>query len=354
MNVDTLIVGQGLAGSLLAWQFLERGERILVVDADEEVTSSKVAAGLVTPLAGPRFSLPDGLPERLLAAKRFYFETEESTGARFFHHLRIARLFRGEQEDAVWKSRLEADGERLAPFHEPLSIEPHLFRAEDGGFEMKEGGWLDVPVFLETTRQHLLERASYAISRIDSSDVAIASGTDHPVRWKNIAARRIVFAEGWRGNKNRFFDWLPMRPTAGDILDLEMPELEDETRIVNCGGWLLPLGHGRFRAGSTYRHDSTEEKPTAAGRIEVLQKLDQITPVEPRVVGHRTAIRPSIRRSQVIMGRHPAHDSVAFFNGLGSKGVLNGPWHAERLVAHLLDDAPLPDAADLRANFVGT
>lgn len=354
VNIDTLIVGQGLAGSLLAWRFLERGERILVVDRDEEITSSKVAAGLVTPLAGPRFSLPESLPERLLEAKRFYFEIEETTGIRCFHHQRIARLFRDEEEAETWRERLAADQERLAPYHGPLAIDGNFFHSGNGGFEMKEGGWLDVPVFLEATRQHLLERAAYAIGRVDSAEVVVAAGTDHPVRWKNVAARRVVFAEGWRGNQNRFFDWLTMRPSAGDILDLEIPELEEETRIVNQGGWLLPLGHGRFRAGSTYRHDELIEGPNSAGRIEVLRKLDGITPIEPRVVGHRAAIRPSIHRSQIVMGRHPAHDCVVFFNGLGSKGVLNGPWHADRLVAHLLGDAPLPDEADLRANFIGS
>ena len=52
------------------------------------------------------------------------------------------------------------------------------------------------------------------------------------------------------------------------------------------------------------------------------------------------------------MGRHPSEPRVFFFNGLGSKGVLNGPWHAQRLVSHILDEEALPEANDIRSNFL--
>ena len=54
MRTNFLIVGQGLAGSLLAWELLARGKRVFVVDRDEPDTSSKVAAGIVTPITGQR------------------------------------------------------------------------------------------------------------------------------------------------------------------------------------------------------------------------------------------------------------------------------------------------------------
>jgi glycine oxidase len=347
LKIDTLIVGQGLAGSVLAWHLSEKGQRLLVVDRDEPHTSSKVAAGLVTPLAGARFNLPGGLETRLDHARAFYWKHEEASGATFFHHRRIARLFQSEAERAAWNARLEKEGERYARFHAPLAIDEARFHAPHGGFEMKEGGWLDVPAFLEYTRQALLERAAYAIGQVKSTDVVLE---DEGIRWKNVSASRVVFCEGWRGNQNRFFDWIPMNAALGDILDLEMPELEEEGRIISRGGWLIPQGGGRFRAGSNYRHQFTSETPGESGKAEVLEKLGRITSVAPRVVGHRAAVRPVIRRSQVFLGVHPAHRRVAFFNGLGSKGVLNAPWYAAQLAAHLLDGTPLPDDADLANN----
>ncbi len=348
VKTDFLIVGQGLAGSLLAWHLLEAGQRVLVVDRDEEETSSKVAAGLVTPLAGSRFHLPPGLGERLDYARTFYWRLEEAGGQELFRHRRIARLFRHAEEAALWSQRLQESPAPYARYHAPLEIDDRHYLAPHGGFEMKESGWLDVPAFLELTRLQLLERAAYAIGTVDAADLILSADG---VRWKNIEAGSVVFCEGWRGGSNRFFDWIPVRPVGGDILDLRIPELEAEQRIVNKGGWLLPLGGGRFRAGATYRRGDALAPPNDAAREEVLAKLAQITPVPIEVTGHRVALRPTIRRSQPFMGRHPSYPRLAFFNGLGSKGVLNGPWYAARLAAHLVSGAPLPEEANVQLHF---
>lgn len=347
VNTDFLIVGQGLAGSLLAWHLLEAGRRVLVVDRDEDDTSSKVAAGLVTPLAGSRFHLPDGLGERLDYARSFYWRLEERSGRPLFHHRRIIRLFRGEDEARLWRDRLADGHPRYDRFHAPLVLEPGRLHAPFGGFEMKEGGWLDVPAFLEYTRQVLLERASYAIASLNPDDLSVGPSG---VQWKNVSAAGVIFCQGWRGAQNRFFDWIPMRPTGGDILDLEIPELAGDPRIVNAGGWLLPLGGSRFRAGATYHHGAPAP-PLEMAREEILAKIAILTPALPRVTGHRRALRPTIRRSQVFVGTHPARPCLAYFNGLGSKGTLNGPWHAKILAGHLLHGTPLPAECDVRVQF---
>ncbi len=349
VKADLLIVGQGLAGSLLAWGFLERGMRILVVDRDEETTSSKVAAGLVTPLSGPRFRLVDGFEERLAAAKKFYWDVEEASDARLFHHLKSARLFTSEEERSMWQKRLAGDEQGYRPWFNPLKIDETKFRTPFGGIEVNGGGWLDVPRFLEETRKRLIECASYAIARLDANDIEIGR---KGIKWKNVEAGRVVFCEGWRGNQNRFFDWLTMNPAAGEILDLRIPELESEKRIVNKGGWLLPTGGTSFRAGSTYRRDLSQSNDSDSGIAEILEKTSNIIYAKPEVVGVKSGIRPIIRRSQIFMGRHPQYRRIAFFNGMGSKGVLNGPWYATRFIEHILDDMPLPHESDVCSNLV--
>lgn len=349
MKADLLIVGQGLAGSLLAWGFLDRGLRILVVDRDEETTSSKVAAGLVTPLSGPRFKLADGFADRLVAAKSFYWNVEEATSTRLFHHRKIARIFTSEKERAFWEKRVADRAEEYQSWHNPLKMDEEIFRMPHGGIEITGGGWLDVPQFLEATRQRLVECASYAIAKVNADDVEIQG---NGIRWKNVEARAVVFCEGWRGNQNRFFDWLSMNPAAGEILDLKIPDLESEERIVNRGGWILPVGGKTFRAGSTYRRDISKTSESEPGKAEILEKTAQMIHAEPEVIGIKSAIRPIIRRSQIFMGRHPRYPQIGFFNGMGSKGVLNGPWYAERFIEYLLDDVSLPTESDLCSNLI--
>ncbi len=348
MKVDFLIVGQGLAGSLLAWQLVQRGNRILVVDRDEAGTSSKVAAGLVTPISGSKFKLPEDLKTRLASASQFYWNAEEATGERFFYHTRIARLFRSEEEGRRWEEQRERNPE-LEGFHFPLTLPESFSQPAHGGFEMAQGGWLDVPTFLEATRQWLLEQVSYAIGSVDSRDIEESSDG---IRWKNVAATRVIFAEGWKANENRFFKWLPANPAAGDILTLRIPRFTTGGRIVNQGKWLLPLGNDRFKVGSNYRHDFTSESPCSAAREELETFVRSLTNLPFETILHECAIRPIIRRSQVFAGIHPSHPGIVLFNGLGSKGVLNGPWHASQLADLLVDGTPLPDSVDIRSNFI--
>ena len=49
--VDYIVVGQGLAGSAVAVQLLQRKKRVLVIDQPTGNSSSRIAAGLFNPMA---------------------------------------------------------------------------------------------------------------------------------------------------------------------------------------------------------------------------------------------------------------------------------------------------------------
>ena len=352
MKVDYLIVGQGLAGSLLAWQLLERGQRVLVIDRDEPDTCSKVAAGIVSPITGSRIAPSWRINEFLPFAHQFYWKIEEQLGEKFFHHTRIARLFREEKQQVRWEKLRVEQAENITPYvsDDPFQVDNAVFHNDLGGFEMSQAGWLDVPAFLRATQLHLLERLGFAIGKLNAEDVNV----DHEgLKWKNIEAKSIIFAQGWEGNRNRFFDFMPMNGTKGEILEIECDDVaaSAETRIVNREGWVLPLGNGKFRIGSNYDREFKNAGPTEAGKQAVTERVSQFFKPDFSVTDHRAAIRPVIRQSRAVIGRHPEFVRVAFFNGLGSKGVMNGPFIANQLAEHLVYGEPIDDDLDLRKNY---
>lgn len=357
MRADYLIVGQGLAGSLLTWELLARGKRVFVVDRDEPVTSSKIAAGIVTPITGQRVAPSWRIDEMLDRSRRLYRQVERETGEQLFHQVSIARLLATEDEAGRWKKKLSENGGRYLKHTAPLEIDGAVYNSEYGGFEMPTAAWLDVPRFLEVTRRVLLERAGYAIADLDAEEIAVSA---EGVKWKNVDAEAVVFCQGWEGNRNRFFDWLPFRSAKGEILDFECegPSPVEGERIINRAGWLLRTGN-RFRAGSTYQWDLDEGnafETTDAGRREIEGKVSAMFRRKPGflVTGHRAAVRPIIRESRGLVGVHPGaelHDRIVFFNGLGSKGVLNGPFLARQLAEHLVNRVPLEEELDLRRNL---
>ena len=54
METNYIIIGQGLAGTLMAHELLKANESFLVIDEYRESTSSKVAAGMFNPISGKR------------------------------------------------------------------------------------------------------------------------------------------------------------------------------------------------------------------------------------------------------------------------------------------------------------
>ncbi|RYD33523.1 MAG: hypothetical protein EOP86_13170, partial [Verrucomicrobiaceae bacterium] len=75
-----LILGQGLAGTLLAWHLHWLGQRVLILDREEADTSSKVAAGIVTPITGKRVAVSPGVEEFLPEAMACYQRTAAALG----------------------------------------------------------------------------------------------------------------------------------------------------------------------------------------------------------------------------------------------------------------------------------
>src|SRR6188768_998984 len=102
MKVHSVIVGQGLAGTLLAFQLLKRGQTILVIDTPRENSSSKVAAGLYNPVTGHRI-VKTWLAERLFPfLETAYTELEELLGTKFLHPLPIMRPLDSIAEQNEW------------------------------------------------------------------------------------------------------------------------------------------------------------------------------------------------------------------------------------------------------------
>jgi glycine/D-amino acid oxidase-like deaminating enzyme len=52
---------------------------------------------------------------------------------------------------------------------------------------------------------------------------------------------------------------------------------------------------------------------------------------------HKTATRPTTPNREVIATRHQQYKNMFMLNGLGTKGILQGPWWANHLVEKFLN-----------------
>jgi glycine/D-amino acid oxidase-like deaminating enzyme len=154
--LDTLIIGQGLAGSALAWHLLRRGRRVLVIDDGHQSAASRVAAGLVNPLAGMRFSRRKQLPDWLASSRRWYADVGAECGQRLWHPLPMLRLFRSAEQRRFFQRRHEEPGSEalLGELFGPADC-PEPVSAPFGGFRQYETGYVDLPQLLDGMRRWL-------------------------------------------------------------------------------------------------------------------------------------------------------------------------------------------------------
>lgn len=340
---DTIIVGQGLAGTTLAWHLIEAGERVLLLDADRSNTASRIAAGLITPITGQRLALSWRVDEMLAAARDFYARIERRTNASFFFPRRAIRLFQNEDERQIWQKRKSSESyaKYLSDPQPDVLLDPAIGDASGGGFQM-DTGQLDVAAYLEASREQL------AVGTADVDWSRDVEFHDDHVTVLGAPAYRVISAEGYAATRNRFFSWLPFKGAKGDILTVrfEGPVSGD---CLHRGIWLVPTAErDTFRVGATYDWKQLDNTPSAESRHEIEERLREFIRVPYQVIDHQAAVRPIIRESKALVGLHATHAQLGFFNGLGSKGALHAPWFAKTFADHLTQGTPLPAEIDLR------
>lgn len=343
MKVDFLIIGQGLAGSTLALELLKRGKTVLVVDRQDAGSSTRVAAGLVTPLTGKGMNPAWRQEEYLPKAVKYYRALEEESGRGFYRKTPVVRLFATEKERKKWVEK--AQGLDQWAFDTDRVEGP--FKHELGGIEMSDGAWLDTVAFLQVVKDKLTDNDAWREGDFAEQDVIFENGV---IRWQGVSADRIILCQGAYGlsgvkDYDGWFSYIPHRSAKGEILSLRLDGL-DETKRYHCGGWLAPREGGMWKAGANYDWENLDSEPTDAGKEEVLSKLktwveDGAIPME--VVNHEAGVRPIIRNSRPLVGFHPEMPQVGFFNGLGSKGTLMAPAVAEHFAGHLCGEHELDE-----------
>lgn len=345
--LDCFVVGQGLAGSNLAWSLDRAGARALVIDRGHEEAASRVAAGLLNPVTGQRMSKSWQVDEQLPFAKEQYWEMERCWGVSFLTERRIVRLIRTEAELERWKKRKEdpAFAGFLGDFIPAGELMPRV-RDELGGCVIVGVASLEPEVFLKACREWLRQKGWLLEEEFAASRLELIPGG---VCYGGVKARCVVFCQGWQGGDNPWFGSLPFKHAKGEILKVRVSEPLPRD-VISREKWLLPLGEDTVRVGSTFSWDALNCECTDEARLELLKHVRKtlLLKEEPQVLEHSAGVRPCSHDTKPYMGRHPEESRVAVFNGFGSKGALMTPLCAARMVRYLLEGEPLDKAESLQ------
>jgi glycine oxidase len=341
--VDYLVVGQGLAGSILALFLQERGRSVIVVDNDHRHAASKAAGGIINPITGKRLNRPALIDELIKRAFAVYPGIEARLAVPLFRQRTVLRLLQNDEEAQRWRRQ-----SGLSEYREYLSnIPPRpfpLFRNKFGVFEVIQAAQLDIRRLILRAREFLLAQEFLINQPFGYEDLNIFRDR---IRWKRFTARCAIFCEGYRMASNPYFSELELNPAKGETLTLATADFAED-RIVQHGKWIFRNLAGEILAGTNYQWDRLDEEPTKAAREEIESAIREFFVPDFETTDHRAGVRPVTRvDNRPVVGVHPRWPQLAILNGLGSKGALQASFAAQELVSALEEGKPILKEIDV-------
>lgn len=329
-NIEYLIVGNGLAGTLLAFEMLDLGMNFRIMVSPEKSKASMVAAGMFNPLVFKRMTKSWMADELLPVMKRRYFELEDRLNEKFFFEKDILKPLSG-QEMLLWEER-RIDPEFIKYIQSVNTDGQFSGTKIAAGFGVvTQSGYLKLPVFLGLAEKFFRRENKIIDETFRFETFNPESGPWQHGEWN---FTKIIFCEGSHASENTFFNFLPLRPVKGEILEIYAPQLSEEF-ILNKKVFVLPIGNQRFKVGSTYEWEDLTGQPTQKGKKSIIMRLDELISADYQIEHHRAGIRPTVSDRRPLLGRHPKWNQLYIFNGLGTKGVMLGPYFTREFIKTL-------------------
>ncbi|MFD2563005.1 NAD(P)/FAD-dependent oxidoreductase [Aquimarina rubra] len=341
--IDYIVVGFGLAG-LAFVDKLENNNKSYTVYENYSEKSSRVAGGLYNPVILKRFTAAWLASEQLQLALSVYKGIEDKLGESIISELAVLRRFNSVEEQNLWFEACDKpildrflSSELVRNENDALDISFHYGK-------VKHTGRINVKRMLSLYLQNVEKKKKLMKESFQYDQLVI---TEDFIEYKGIKARNIVFSEGYGVRNNPFFNYLPLIGNKGEYITIKSKRLKLE-EAVKSSIFIIPLGDDLYKVGATYNNQDKTPNTTKSAKEELQSKLERFLKVDYEVVDQEAGIRPTTRDRRPLIGTHPEHKNMHIINGLGSRGILIGPYVAEKLYDHIEKEKLLDKEIDIK------
>ncbi|GAA4298194.1 NAD(P)/FAD-dependent oxidoreductase [Aestuariibaculum suncheonense] len=342
IQVDYIVVGIGLAGISFCEQ-LKANHKTFVVFDNASQLSSTVAGGLYNPVVLKRFTPVWKCQEQLAQALPMYARLEQELNVKLDYKLPVYRKFASLEEQNDWFTA--SDKPKLTEYLS-TTIVKNGNEAVDAPFgfgEVLETGRIDVKTLIEAYKKQLEQNNQLIEDVFDYGKLEFGSN----VKYNEIEAKHIVFSEGFGIKQNPFFNNLPLNPAKGELLIIHAPELKIDY-VLKAGAFLIPLGDDQYIVGATYEWKDLTNQPSESAKEELSEKLQKIINCPFKIVNQVAGVRPTVKDRRPLVGQHAEYKNMYVLNGLGTRGVMIGPYVAAQLYNFIENQMPLEAEIDIK------
>lgn len=343
MQVDVLIIGQGISGTMLSWFLQKEGRSFLVVNNPFDSTASTVAAGVINPVTGRRYVTTWMAEDLLSFASLTYKEMGKMLGTPVFTHTSIIDFFPTPQMRNAFVDHISENDTYLHAYPDQNSFNPY-FNYEFGCGEISPVSIVHIKPILTGWREVILNQNRLREEVFEPESLKLH---DEGITYGDITAQKIIFCDGIAGAGNSWFSALPFSANKGEALVIECKDLKRD-HIFKKGMMLVPLPEENlFWVGSNYQWEFEDAAPSEKFYQGATTLLQHWLKQPFTVLEHKAAIRPATLERRPFVGFHPQFPQVGILNGMGTKGASLAPFFAHQLAQHLVHQFPIAPEADV-------
>jgi glycine/D-amino acid oxidase-like deaminating enzyme len=325
MQVDYLVIGQGISGTWLCWYLMQNHKTFVVFDDAMPHSGSSVSAGIINPVNGKRF-VESSIDMLLL--KNEYQKFEAFFDTKVLKETGILQFFTSQESEVLFdKKKLEC--------HYLQSNEnsfDHVFNYDFNSGIINPCYQIDVHTFMQSMKEYLQLKEQYFQETVDYKAINFS---DNKVIYKDISASKIIFCDGAATDKNPFTTHLQFAHSKGEALLVYIENL-DHAFIYKHKYMIVPFGENTYWVGASAKWQYEDDKPTIQFYNETKAWLTAFLKVPFTIINHRAAIRPTTLQREAIAALHPTNKQVALLNGMGTKACSTAPILAKQLVETML------------------
>ena len=353
MDIDTIIVGAGIAGASAAL-VLAKTERVLLIEAREPASgASGVAGGLFSPMLALRGRPIWRMQEAIDA---FQAQLDDASAHELFDNRGVLRPARDEEQvqfflDSV--SRCPEEAEWLSP-EESMERYPNI-SAPWGSMYIRRAGAINLAdyvnhlVAIATQRSVETRMHTRVVDWGEDADRAfvdlLVPNLPSP-QTERIYARRVILAPGKFVFLHSSFSELSLHAVKGQTVRVTITDTHGFESIPPVSGtcYIIPQ-NDHFAIGSSFQHKFANERPSEEISKELINKASKLAPFlrDATCIDAQVGIRVSVPGIRMpLVGPLPGYRRIHVFTAFGSKGLLLGPLLASQLPHYLTTPSSIP------------
>jgi len=312
-----LIIGQGIAGTLLSFELFSATIPFHVINQVDPASASWASGAVLNPYSGKTIKGISRRNQMYQVARSKYEQLETLIGSKILHPTPLL-VFDADEPDN--------------PVNVPEII-LKSFQQQENVALFEEVALVDNALLLKTWRIFLETHQCITEGHFDLDQLSYQDG---PLKYQDKQYSKIIFCTGVAAHDSPLFSQLRFTQNRGDVLLIRSAQLNRNYIYQKDKLRLLPRANQTFWCGSNYLWAYDDMIPNQEWAAQTISQLNSWLQNDFEVQDHFCAKRPTTAGQIPFIGWHPLFPDIGICNGLGTKGFSAGPLWIENLVQESL------------------